>query len=208
MRRPLAEVSANIVPFDPTADYVLDTPAPKRPRLKTLEDVAPLTPTTLLTNALSLPPQIPPPSNGPRRSSRVSAIPKVDYFNVLADIDGKSESSPGDVDPEDSSDEDLMSIIDTDEIFNDLEEFEVEDGGPSTATAAPSGSPKYKHFADENGRIRIGPQPMAPLVHVKWAPRREAIKRIMRFTRQNFLAIDRKIRTSAPVDHDSDLAAV
>lgn len=91
MRRPLAEVSANIAPFDPTADYVLDTPAPKRPRLKTPEELAPLTAATLPTNAFSLPTQIPPPSNGPRRSSRVSAIPKVDYFNVLADIDGESE---------------------------------------------------------------------------------------------------------------------
>lgn len=128
MRRPLAEVSANIVPFDPTVDYVLDTPAPKRPRLKTPEELPPLTPATLPTNAFSLPEQIPPPSNSPRRSSRVSAASKVNYFNDFADIGGESEPSPDDVEPEDSSDEDMMSIVDVDEMFDDSEEVDVKDG--------------------------------------------------------------------------------
>ncbi|KAM0512861.1 hypothetical protein ACHAPE_008495 [Trichoderma viride] len=162
---------------------------------------------TLPTNAFPLPAQIPPPSNGPRRSPRVSAAPEGDYFNDLADTRDDTENSPEDVEPEDSSDDDLMSVNDIDEMFNDLEEADAEDNGPSTATAIPVGSDKYKHFTDENGRIRIGPQPMAPSVHVKWAPRREAIKQIMKSTHSNYLATDRKIRTSAPVDHDSELAA-
>jgi hypothetical protein len=159
VRRPLAEVSANIVPFDPTVDYVLDTPAPKRPRLKTPEELA-LTPATLPTNAFSLPAQIPPPSNGPRRSSRVSAAPKVNYFNDLADTRDDTKNSPDDVEPEDSSDEDSMSIIDTGEMFN--EDAGVEDDSPST----PSDGYKYKAFTDENGLLQIGPQPLAPPIHI------------------------------------------
>lgn len=172
VRTPLAEVSANIVPFDPTADDVLDTPAPKRPRLDT--QLAPLTPATLPTNAFSLPTQIPPPSNGPRRSSRVAAAPKVNYFNVLADIGGESEPSPDDAEPEDSSNDDMMFTNDIDEMFDDLEEADVEDNGPSTAIKTPSASRKYEAFTDENGLLRIGPQPSAPSVHIKWAPKDES----------------------------------
>ncbi|KAH8126829.1 hypothetical protein LI328DRAFT_163832, partial [Trichoderma asperelloides] len=93
VRRPLTEISANIV---------LDTPAPKRPRLNAPEIVPP-TPAAIPANAFSLPE---PPSMGPRRSSRVSAIPKVNYFNDLADVDRDSEHSPDDVEPEGSSDND------------------------------------------------------------------------------------------------------
>lgn len=196
------------MPSNRTADAVLDTPAPKRPRLDTPEEVAPLAPAALPSNAFSVPEQIPPPSTGPRQSSRVSAIPKVDYFKDLAHTVGDgTEDSPDDVEPEDSSDDDLMSINDIDEMFNDLEYADVEDDGPSTATAIPSGSAKYTPFTDENGLLRIGPQPSAPSVHVKWAPRKVALTRIRLTVSRNFLITDRRIETSVPADHDSEEAA-
>ncbi|UKZ61459.1 uncharacterized protein TrAtP1_002725 [Trichoderma atroviride] len=97
-----------------------------------------------------------------------------------------------------------MSINDIDEMFNDLEEADVEDNGPSTATEIPSGSDKYEAFTDENGLLRIGRQPSAPSVHVKWAPRKAALARIRLSVVYNFWHVNRRIQTSAPVDHDSE----
>lgn len=221
MRTPLAEVSANILPpRDQTTETVPDTPAPKRPRLQSPEATVPLENTSPLpSNAVPPSEQIPPPSTVPRRSSRVSAILKVDYFKDLADTLGDStEDSLGDVEPEDLAEdltEDELYISDMEETALEedgleetaLQEVDIEENGPLAATATPSSSDKYKAFTDENGLLRIGPQPFPPSVHVKWAPRKVALSRIRLTGNRLFSATDRKIKTSVPVDHDSEQAA-
>lgn len=192
---------------------MLDTPAPKRPRLDAPKEVVPPTPAALPVNAFSLPvnafslPE--PPSIGPRRSSRVSAAPKVNYFNDFADVDRDSESSP-DVESEDSSDDDLTDV---DEMFGDLEdddlfgaEEEAEENSPATTSAKKSR--QFIPFTDATGRLRIGPQPKAPAMYIKWAPRKEAISRIKTHSRLNYKEKDRKIKQSVSIDHDSELAAI
>lgn len=179
------------MPFDLTAQDVLDTPAPKRPRLQSPEKAVPLeSPFSLPGNALSPSKQTPPPSTAPGRPSHVSAIPKVNYSKDLADIVGEStEDSLDDVKPEDSSEDsaedDTMYINDIDEMFADMEEAEFEEDGSLESTATPSNSDKYKAFTDEDGLLRIGPQPYPPLVHVQWAPKKLALKRIKLFSKRS-----------------------
>ncbi|KAM0249674.1 hypothetical protein ACHAQJ_008971 [Trichoderma viride] len=196
VRRPLTEVSANIV---------LDTPAPKRLRLNTPEEVVPPTPTTLPRNALSRPE---PPSMGPRRSSRLSSVQKVNHSTILDDA--TEEDSPDDVESEDSSDDDIDGMLDGFEDGDLLDQEDLDSGedGPAATTAGIPESAIFTPFTDENGHLRIGPQPWPPAVHIKWVPKKEAIMRVRDYTHANYKSTEGKIKTSAPVSHNFEKAAI
>ncbi|PTB35159.1 hypothetical protein M441DRAFT_32170 [Trichoderma asperellum CBS 433.97] len=193
VRRPLTEISANIV---------LDTPAPKRPRLNAPE-VVPPTPAAIPANAFSLPES---PSIGPRRSSRLSSVQKVNYSITLDDA--AREDSPDDVESEGSFKDDMLDIDDIDDMFDDLEDADLEEDGPSTATRSVPETAKCTPFTDENGLLRIGPQPKAPAMYIKWVPRKKAIFRIKNNSRHAYKRVDRKIKQLASIDHESELAAI
>ncbi|KAH8126828.1 hypothetical protein LI328DRAFT_163830 [Trichoderma asperelloides] len=93
-------------------------------------------------------------------------------------------------------------------MFDDLEDADLEEDGPSTVTATLSETAKYTPFTGENGLLRIGSQPFPPAVHIKWTPKKEATAHIKNNARVTFKSTDQKIKSSAHVDHDSKLSAI
>jgi hypothetical protein len=109
--------------------------------------------------------------------------------------------------PSDSSD-----VIISDSNYNDSTNTINEDQSIAPDTSPLNPTPRYisNPIVDDNGLIRIGPQPYLPSRLILWAPIREASLRIHNQTRANYNQTDRKIHTGEiSVDmHDAQFAAI
>jgi hypothetical protein len=84
-----------------------------------------------------------------------------------------------------------------------------EDGPTTTTTGGANTTTILTPFVDQNGLTRIGPQPLAPAVYIKWAPRKEAFAKVGTNCRASYSDIDKKINASVTlIAHTAEMVAM
>lgn len=190
---------------------LLDTPVVKKPRHNNTQKLAlPQTPAPLSSRRLShlsgadlLSHHLPLPATpkalslptGPRRSSRLTTVSKVNF----------AEAAFGD-----AEDFKYNGNGDEAEAVNDGEADDLL-GDDTSRLPGLVNNERFVEtpFVDERGLTRIGPQPKAPAIQViKWAPKKLASVNFKYAIRTFLKRVDKKMKTREPEEYDAEGIAI